>query len=283
MKNRYLLFTTALSVALISCDKHEIRETKFDNGQLKEQFSVLETKDGNFVKDGKYATWYQSGQPKNEGLYENGKLSGNWKNWYSNGQTESEYNYVRDTVDGPFKKWYENGQKRVEAEEKMGKLVGSWTSWYENGQMEWKASYDEAGKSNGTHTKWHKNGQKELEENYLNGIRDGEFKMWDEEGNLYVTRLFKNGLDINLPAVFKYRTNETLELMADETYKATYLESNFFASEWKSAKGKFEIMPRSLKLDGFRNLILKKFNADTIIVTGFNGEKIFVKNYELIK
>lgn len=108
------LLIVGISTHLISCDKHEKRETKYDNGQLKEQFSVLETEEGSFIKDGDYKTWYDGGQSETEGQYENGKKVGNWKNWYSNGQMKSDLNFVQDTLDGKYAYWYENGQKWTE-------------------------------------------------------------------------------------------------------------------------------------------------------------------------
>jgi len=279
MRNRFILLTIlSFSIFFVSCDKHEMRETKYDNGQLKEQFSVLETEQGSFIKDGEYKTWFPSGQPESTGQYEEGKQMGNWKFWYSNGQMKSDYNLVYDTLDGALIKWYENGQKLIEGTKKMNNEIGSWTSWYENGQMNSKMNYDEEGKTDGLQTNWHNNGQKSSEENYSKGIKEGEFKFWDSQGKLYVTRTFKNGTDLNLPATYKNKSGETLELMTDETYKITYLESYFFSSQWKSKKGKFAVTADNLDLDGFRNFRLKKYKPDTIVVGGgYSNDIIFLK------
>ena len=273
-----LLVIVGISSTIVSCDKHEKRETKYDNGQLHEQFSVLETKEGSFIKDGEFKTWFPSGQPESNGQYEDGKQMGNWKYWYSNGQMLNDCNFVRDTLDGAFIKWYENGQKLIEGTKKMGMEIGPWTSWDENGQMSSKLSYDQDGKSDGLQTKWHNNGQKASDENFSKGIKEGEFKFWDNKGKLYVTRTFKSGADLNLPATYKNKSGETLELMADETYKITYLDQSFFfgSSKWKSTKGKFEMTPTNLDLDGFRNFKLKKFKSDTIVVVGYS-DIVFLK------
>lgn len=275
-----VILIVGISTHLISCDKHEKRETKYDNGQLKEQFSVLETEEGSFIKDGDYKTWFDGGQSQSEGQYENGKMVGNWKTWFSNGQMESDLNYVRDTLDGKFLRWYENGQKMSEGMKKMGIEVGPWTFWYENGQMSEKRNFDEVGKNEGLQTKWHSNGQKSSEENYLKGVYDGELKYWDNGGKLYVIRTFKNGNDLNLPSVYKNKTGEKLELNADGKYKLTYQESYFFSTTWKSKTGEFRVTPTSLDLDGFRNFTLKKFNADTIVVDGYRSDIVFIKQAE---
>lgn len=272
-----ILAAVIVTSIFISCDKHEKRETKYDNGQLHEQFSVLETKEGSFIKDGEYKTWFPSGQPESEGVYEAGKQMGNWKYWYSNGQMKSDYNLVRDTLDGSFIKWYENGQKLIEGTKKMGVEVGPWTSWYENGQMNEKLNYYQDGKTEGLQTKWHSNGQKASEVNFLKGVKEGECKFWDTKGKQYITRIFKAGADINLPSTYKHKSGEKMELLTDGTYKMTYLESFFFSSQWKNKSGQFEVTADNLKLNGFKTFALKKFNADTIVVDGYRGDIVFVK------
>lgn len=275
-----LVAIAIISSIIVSCDRHEKRETKYDNGQLHEQFSVLETEQGSFIKDGEYKTWFPSGQPESSGQYEEGKLTGNWKYWYSNGQMKSDYSLVRDTVDGAFNMWYENGQKLTEGTKKMNKKIGPWASWYENGQMNSKLNYDDNGKSDGLQTNWHNNGQKASEENFTKGIKDGDFKFWNNKGTLYATRTFRSGADLNLPATYKNKSGETLELMADETYKLTYQETYFFSSQWKSKKGKFEVTLGNLDLEGFRNFGLKKYQPDTIIVDGYGRDIVFIKKLD---
>ncbi|MFZ5896273.1 MAG: toxin-antitoxin system YwqK family antitoxin [Myxococcota bacterium] len=104
----------------------EQRETKFENGQRKEIFSVVKDKAGNYVKDGPYTAFHQSGQKAEEGSFRADRLDGHWQKWeddgklstdltYKNGQREGAFavyaggkpkqtgTYLHDQLSGPFK------------------------------------------------------------------------------------------------------------------------------------------------------------------------------------
>lgn len=270
---------------LFSCNKYEMRETKHDNGKPYEQFSVLETEDGSFIKDKDYKTWYPNGNVEIEGFYKMGKKSGNWKYWYSNGQMQSEYNFVRDSLEGAFAKWYDNGQKLIEGTKKMDLDINNWTGWFENGQMEFKENYDKKGNSEGLQTAWHANGQKASEMNFIDGKNEGAFNFWSNKGEPYIAVTLKNGVDINLPIVYKNNLGEKLEMMPDGTYKFAYFEeerSLFFnygrmEGEWKSIDGNFELVNNKLKLKGFNEYKIKKYNSDTLVIVRNFANIEFVK------
>ncbi|CAN5438941.1 hypothetical protein BH09BAC3_BH09BAC3_35980 [soil metagenome] len=55
MKNILKYALVALSsVCLFSCDKHEKRQEKYPSGQIMEEFKVLKTDEGSFIRDGSY-------------------------------------------------------------------------------------------------------------------------------------------------------------------------------------------------------------------------------------
>jgi len=267
-----------IGISLSSCSRHETRETRYENGQPKEKFSVLETKDGSFIKDGEYNTWYPGDKPETAGQYENGKKTGNWKNWYLNGQLKDDCNYTRDTLDGEFIRWHENGQKLVETRQQMGSFIGPLTSWYENGQMESKLNYNPAGKFEGHQIYWHSNGKKMTEFSYSHGVLDGTMNSWDSNGHLYISREYKDGADVNLPAVYKNKTGEKLELFKNETYKVTYVEGYYFSKNWGTKSGPFRLDLSNLILEGFNSFSLKLFKRDSIVLykLGVN-EIVFVR------
>ena len=297
-----------ISVTIFSCSHHEKRETKYPDGKPLESFEVLETKDGSFVKDGEYKTWYPGEKPESEGQYKEGKKTGNWKTWYSNAQMKSDHNYKLDTLEGDYLAWYENGQKKIETQTSSGNYVGhfvSWfengqmaldltyndtgkqtgtyTEWYENGQTKWKSNFNDKGNKIGIHTLWHTNGQKAGEWNYDDkGKLNGSLKYWDDKGHLFVYREFKDDIDVNLPATYKRPSGDRLDLTKDGTFKVTYLEQSFFSRGWKTVQGKFEITtpdPEAhIKLANFVNAILVKFNKDSIVYkNSFRTDIVFTK------
>jgi antitoxin component YwqK of YwqJK toxin-antitoxin module len=264
-----VILIVGISTHLISCDKHEKRETKYDNGQLKEQFSVLETKEGSFIKDGDYKTWYEAGQAESEGQYENGKKVGNWKKWYSNGQMESDVNYVQDTLDAKYVYWYENGQKMSEGTTNKLVHIGEFTSWYENGQMKSKLNYKD-GQKDGLQTYWYDNGQKASEYTLVNGKFEGEFKNWSVDRKQTVNRIFKNGVDSILPKKYKNPGGSTVEIQQDESFNLKYQVTEWFYTSWKTKTGTLKVSDNgTLFLDEYK---ISKFNADSLVVEIFRGE-----------
>lgn len=278
------------------------------DGKPKEVFDVLETKDGSFVKDGGYKTWYPGEQPESEGKYSEGKKTGDWKSWYNNGQMKTDVTYKLDTLDGHYLHWYENGQKKIAAQTASGKFVGHFVSWfengqmqadatynrkgknigpfnewYENGQMKWKTNLDNKGNKTGVHTLWHSNGQKEAEWNYENNLLNGSMKCWNSNGRVIVSREFKDSVDINFPATYKRSSGDRLDLMKDQTYKLTYLEQSFFSRGWKTVQGKFQITLNEsgarLDLSNFGQSDLVKFNKDSIVYKNtFGTNIIFIRS-----
>jgi MORN repeat variant len=136
----YLMISCRSTIAVllllaisIGCAKREVRETKYDDGQKKEQFYVKLDAEGNEVKDGPHSSWYENGQKETETPYKNGKPEGRWTGWYENGQKSVERNFKDGKEDGMNTWWYENGQKKREQTCKDGKLVSN-IEWDEKGQ-----------------------------------------------------------------------------------------------------------------------------------------------------
>jgi hypothetical protein len=44
-------------------------ETRYDNGQLKEKYALRKDSEGNYIKHGKYVSWYENGEKKQEGEF----------------------------------------------------------------------------------------------------------------------------------------------------------------------------------------------------------------------
>jgi len=273
-------FLTIIGIILLfsSCKNREVREQKVGD-KLVEQFYVVETDDGSFVRDGEYRTWFPSGQIERNGQYEEGKREGNWKGWYSNGQMEFDYNIVNDTLVGSFIRWHPNGQKRIEGV-KINNFPwnesGVWTSWYENGQVLSKENHSKEGRLTGIQTYWHSNGQKSKEVNYLDGMKDGSFITWNYDGKLVINRLFQNGMELGLPSTFKSSKGYTLELKDGVSFKYKYLKDiGFWKSKWvwKSKEGTYSYTDDKFELHKFHKYKLKKFNADTLIL----DKRTFIK------
>ncbi|HET9934676.1 MAG TPA: hypothetical protein VFQ35_28420, partial [Polyangiaceae bacterium] len=112
--------TTATVNALVT---REPRETKFDNGQVKETFSVTKDKSGNYVKDGSYARFHQSGQKAEEGTYKADKIDGHWQEWDEQGKLTLDLHFADGKREGAYAK-YRNGSPRIVGNYSQDKLSG---------------------------------------------------------------------------------------------------------------------------------------------------------------
>lgn len=141
-----------------------------------------------------------------EEQYIGGKKNGLRTYWFQNGQKKSETHYIDDMVNGSQIKWYKNGQKKEQRKYINGFPKGLFTSWYENGQKASEVFIDGiypvqqgidgfggGDKYEGIEIKWHSNGQKKSEGKYTDGIINGIWKQWDENGKLIKTEEYKNG------------------------------------------------------------------------------------------
>lgn len=147
-------------VVFIGCGaKREIRETKYPNGQLKEQYYVKRDKERNYVKEGLCIFWYENGHKQSECTYKDGIKEGPSTLWYENGQKFSENTYKNGKVEGLFTSWYENGQKCSESTWKDGKKEGLFTSWHLNGKKQWECNCKDGKEVSSTY--WDENGVKQ--------------------------------------------------------------------------------------------------------------------------
>jgi antitoxin component YwqK of YwqJK toxin-antitoxin module len=80
----------------------EKRETKFENGQKKEEYSVVKDKSGNYVKDGPYVSFHQSGQKNEEGAFKADSSEGHWQKWDENGKLTLDLSFKAGKRDGKF-------------------------------------------------------------------------------------------------------------------------------------------------------------------------------------
>jgi hypothetical protein len=128
--SKYLI---VLFLFCLFCSGLEKRESKYDNGQIKESFLVRKDSEGNYIKEGLYTSWYLNGQKKSEKTYVNGKIEGKSICWFENGQKQEESNFLNDSLDGLQIMWYENGQKKQEGIYKFGSLIGTYKEWDKTG------------------------------------------------------------------------------------------------------------------------------------------------------
>lgn len=108
-------------------DNRESRETKYDNGQLKEHYQVARDPSGSYVNDGSYLSYHLTGQKWEEGAFSRGKRTGEWTEWSESGAIRAKGHFSAGERDGDFVSYEANGQVRSQTRWKQGLADGLWT------------------------------------------------------------------------------------------------------------------------------------------------------------
>lgn len=147
------------------------------------------SEDGKIVNAKEYDDY---GNLTAEGTYnEKGRKHGDWIYYYNTGEIKSKGSYNNNRKDGKWVYYYQSGKKEQEGSYIKGKLDKTWVWFFENGQIEREENYDN-GKENGDFIEYNENGDIILKGQYVDGEKEG-FWTYDvgdhkEEGN-YVTGL----------------------------------------------------------------------------------------------
>ena len=109
--------------------QEEVKKEYWDNGKLK---SESHYKDGNL--DGRKTEWYEDGEVKSVGYYDNDKLEAKREFW-DNSELKSEYSFKDEKLDGVKREFWDNGELKSLSNYKDGNLNGEKTEWHEDGKV----------------------------------------------------------------------------------------------------------------------------------------------------
>ncbi len=174
-------------------------------------------KEGNRVGDWEF--FYASGKLEQKGKYDKkGREQGVWKWYYESGKIWREENYINGKRDGELKDYDEQGKLILQGVYVENKKEGKWI--YETGDYleygnylndepdsMWKSFFMpskikrfegnfQAGIPVGIHTLYHHTGKKLSTGNYVSGMKDGDWKYYDETEYNYLTITYKNDIEI---------------------------------------------------------------------------------------
>lgn len=174
-------------------------------------------KEGNRTGDWKF--YYASGKLEQEGRYDKkGRAQGAWKWYYESGKLWREENYLNGKREGELKDYDEEGNLILQGSFVDNKKEGRWLydtpdykeiGNYVNDEPDslWKSYYMPlkikrfegrfvAGEPEGLHMAWHPNGARKYVGNYVGGMKDGDWKYYDEMDYNYLTITYKNDIEI---------------------------------------------------------------------------------------
>lgn len=171
-------------------------------------------------RTGEWEFFYPSGKLEQKGKYDKrGRTQGVWK-WYyeENGQAMREENYLNGKREGEITDYDEAGKIVLKGNYVDGRREGLWT-YENNGYLEtgnyvnderdslWKSYYMPnkvkhyegrfiSGQPEGVHTAYYRTGNKMYAGNYIGGMKDGDWKYYDELGINFLTITYQNDIEI---------------------------------------------------------------------------------------
>jgi antitoxin component YwqK of YwqJK toxin-antitoxin module len=174
-------------------------------------------KDNN--RTGDWEFFYASGKLEQKGKYDKkGRTQGVWKWYYESGKLWREELYVNGKREGQLTDYDEDGKiilqgtfvdNRKEGQwlyetpdyKEIGNYVGDepdslWTSYYMPSKTKRFEGRFSNGEPNGIHTMYYDNGKKMYSGNYINGMKDGDWRFYDEYGMNYLTITYKNDIEV---------------------------------------------------------------------------------------
>ncbi|HEY5311937.1 MAG TPA: hypothetical protein VIK18_05435 [Pirellulales bacterium] len=95
----------------------------------------LTAKQGSDVRQGRWITYYRTGQKAMQVTYHNDQPGGQFVWWHPNGQKAIEGQYSAGKQTGTWAWWHPNGQKWIEGDYQDGTQVGRWTWWTSTGRV----------------------------------------------------------------------------------------------------------------------------------------------------
>jgi antitoxin component YwqK of YwqJK toxin-antitoxin module len=186
-------------------------------------------KDG--YRTGEWDFFYPSGKLEQKGKYDKkGRMQGDWKWYHENGQIQRQEHYVNGKREGEMKDFDEEGKVVLQGQYVDNKKEGFWKyetadyleyGNYVNDEPDslWKSFYMPsktrffegnfvAGVPVGMHVGFHPNGARKYSGVYVSGMRDGDWKFYDENDYNYLTITYKNDIELKWQGERIYPTYE---------------------------------------------------------------------------
>jgi len=130
--------------------------------------------------------------------YEKGSKEGEWTEWYDNETVKKVYHYKKDLLDGSYAIHDSaSGQKVIEKMYKKDKLAGIWKEWYLDNTLKLEYAYKDDN-LHGVSVDYDSTGKKDSEKRFKSGLKDGEWKFYNDDVELVHVEIYeddlKNGL-----------------------------------------------------------------------------------------
>lgn len=182
------------------------------DGEFIEYFSEIEQIETishykNNLLEGEYILYHSNGSFKQKGFYKNNLKNGAWTTFRDNNQPSKYEQYQDGKKHGQYKEWFENGNVSVLTNYQDGLIHSFYHSYYPNKKRKDSCTYN-YGNLHGKMVSYYENGKKQKQGEYKDGSPIGDYKYWNEKGQLLQHFPYKLGF-LN-GTVLKYYPNGNL-------------------------------------------------------------------------
>jgi antitoxin component YwqK of YwqJK toxin-antitoxin module len=173
---------------------------------------------------GEWVFYYPNGQVEQRGKYDKkGRAQGEWKWFYENGALMREEFYIDNLRNGMMTDYAEDGKIITKGEYIDDMQEGLWTyetpeyraiGKYVNDKPDslWKSYYMPKeklkfegrflnGDEDGQHTWYYENGKKMVQGSYVGGMKQNDWKFFDEAGFNYLTIFYENDIEVKFQGI----------------------------------------------------------------------------------
>lgn len=171
---------------------------------------------GDLFRTGKWTFYYNSGNIKKEGNYDDeGKKTGEWRGYFESGTLQDVSIYENDLLEGIYKEYFDNGKPKFDIPHKNDKINGQVVAYYKTGNKSTDLTFADD-KKVGKAIRYFENGNIRATElykdndydglsisffvdgdtnevvNYKNGNKDGEYRSYNTDKVLIEKGNYKN-------------------------------------------------------------------------------------------
>jgi len=166
-------------------------------------------------REGVWVDYYNNGQLRYKGVFNDGKEIGIFKYYYKSGNLEKELLYIEDGVRAKVRVYYSNKSIKALGDYCVKKRCGTWDYFDDLGNIIIRENYKngllngayfiffdgaltdvynyENGKKNGISKKFFPSGKVQIIKNYLNDKLHGRYELFNKKGKMIEVRNYSNG------------------------------------------------------------------------------------------
>lgn len=196
-------------------ESRTIKENFPDTDTPRFERRVVKLSDDTVLSDGPSKEYYSNGQLYASGQFKRGKVVGAWTYYHPNGQVAKEVEYVDGKPSGQVTVYNEEGKVIAKRQYDNGRRDGVWETYNQSGEQKMREDHYQDGLANGVFKVWFENGQLRREIPFVDGKQEGVAKEWTRVGDKRAEVAFKDGVKDGKATVWQ-RDGKTVE----QTYEA---------------------------------------------------------------